>query len=179
MLLHQCTRETRENMRAYEYLSIHVYTHACTHISQLSVEREFAVTPIDLQRSKVWQNPDTDIMPMATAGVDNYRAVDKGYGGVHTYPITYTRGLRLFTQLTRLVSRKRVGFPMQRAWATAPASANTRHRAHATRATTEGIPLRAFLCLSMGGVWEVEERFVPRIANSETINSDARERTSM
>jgi hypothetical protein len=44
--------------------------------------------------------------------VDNYPALDKGYGGVYTYPI-YTSSLRLFTQLTRLVFRKRVGFPVR------------------------------------------------------------------
>lgn len=49
---------------------------------------------------------DTNIMPVGR--VDNYPALDKGYGGVYTYPI-YTSSPRLFTQLTRLVLRKRVG----------------------------------------------------------------------
>lgn len=55
---------------------------------------------------------------------------DKGYGGVYTYPV-YTSSLRLFTQLTRHVLRKRVG-PRRgaRAWANTRARVTRRARMH-------------------------------------------------
>ena len=51
---------------------------------------------------------DTNIMPMAGRARGQLSVPDKDYGGVYTYLI-YTSSLRLYTQLTRHVLRKRVG----------------------------------------------------------------------
>jgi len=84
-------------------------------------------TPIDLQWPKVWQNP-TPILCRWPGAWTIICAGQRLRGCIYTYLI-YTSSLRLFTQLTRHVLRKRVG--PRRAMRTCvgqhPRACNARH----------------------------------------------------
>lgn len=94
---------------------------------------------------------DTNIMPMAGRARGQLSVPDKGYGGVYTYLI-YISSLRLFTQLTRHVLRKRVG-PRRGARAWANIRARATRDAHAC-VHAEPNEIRTFLRSS----WVKEQR---------------------